>query len=937
MQTYLYLKTISRLILVNFIQFLSNLNLIKKGVLIYALFLSSILFSQGDPYIVSHSLPASGCDKTNAELVRITIGNFAPSAAAFVPIASNTITAHYSIDGGPTVSQLIPVVLASYGGTYIFTFSTPCNLSVCGSHNINTWITYSGTDGNAANNSNVWNIQNDCSIVPGNVTTSTNVCNGLNSGTLNLTGSMYGTITGWEYSTNGGASWNPIVNTTTSYNYSNISTTTSYRVLKNGGLCPLDTSGVAVLTVDPNPVGGVVNSSATLCASSATGSLTLTGNVGTINFWESSTDGVTWTPIANTTNTQNYTALSVDTWYRAQIEGASCADVYAIEAILSIDPNTVAGTLSTDQTICEGATASLSLAGNVGAVLNWESSTDGVTWTPISNTTINLTTPALTQTTRYRVQVQSGVCSPLYSNEVIITVDPLPVGGTVNSSATLCGGIAAGTLNLVGNVGAVNFWETSTDGITWTNVANTTNTQNYSGLLVDTWYRAQIEGGACADVYATEAIITILPATVPGVLAADQTICEGNTVNLSLTGYTGTVLNWETSTDGLTWTSIVHSLDTYTTTALTQTSYFRVKLQNSSCPIDSSNQVIITVDPLPVGGIIDASADVCLSNANGTLTLNGYTGTITDWEYSSDFGATWTSLGNTNTTYNYSGLLDTTYYRAIISSGVCTDVYASVAMINVLDDSFGGVLSQDTIMCEGSTKLLTLTGYVGDNLVWEESTDMTTWSAIANNQDTLSVSPSITSYYHVVVANGICPASNSNDVTITINPAPIVDAGLDVSINEGDSTQLIGTGGLVGIWTPNTAITDPNITNPKVFPLTTTSYIYTVMDAIGCMNSDTVIVTVIPLPGIDIKNVITTNSDGYNDFWIIDGVLNYPNTEVHVFNIYGTEVYKSMDYKNDWNGTYRGEFLPNGSYYYVVMIPGDNTKYRGNLTILGNE
>ena len=65
---------------------------------------------------------------------------------------------------------------------------------------------------------------------------------------------------------------------------------------------------------------------------------------------------------------------------------------------------------------------------------------------------------------------------------------------------------------------------------------------------------------------------------------------------------------------------------------------------------------------------------------------------------------------------------------------------------------------------------------------------------------------------------------------------------------------------------------------------------------------------------------ITPNGDQINDSWVIRGIENHPNAIVTVYNRYGHEVFKTINYRNDWEGTHqsRSEKLPPGSYYYVI-------------------
>ncbi len=78
-------------------------------------------------------------------------------------------------------------------------------------------------------------------------------------------------------------------------------------------------------------------------------------------------------------------------------------------------------------------------------------------------------------------------------------------------------------------------------------------------------------------------------------------------------------------------------------------------------------------------------------------------------------------------------------------------------------------------------------------------------------------------------------------------------------------------------------------------------------------------------------NVITVNGDGINDRVIITNILLYPNHRVRVFNRYGTEVFRSNNYQNDFDG----QGLSDGVYYLEVEAFGERpSRYYGLLTIL---
>ena len=75
-----------------------------------------------------------------------------------------------------------------------------------------------------------------------------------------------------------------------------------------------------------------------------------------------------------------------------------------------------------------------------------------------------------------------------------------------------------------------------------------------------------------------------------------------------------------------------------------------------------------------------------------------------------------------------------------------------------------------------------------------------------------------------------------------------------------------------------------------------------------------------------IPSGISPNGDGVNDFWEIIGLGNFPNSNVIIFNRLGVKVFESNDYKNEWNGFYRGSSLPDGTYFYQISLSENEIK-----------
>ncbi|MFN7118063.1 MAG: gliding motility-associated C-terminal domain-containing protein [Saprospiraceae bacterium] len=86
-----------------------------------------------------------------------------------------------------------------------------------------------------------------------------------------------------------------------------------------------------------------------------------------------------------------------------------------------------------------------------------------------------------------------------------------------------------------------------------------------------------------------------------------------------------------------------------------------------------------------------------------------------------------------------------------------------------------------------------------------------------------------------------------------------------------------------------------------------------------------------------IPSIITPNGDGINDLFVIPCFIddtNYPNSQISIFNRWGDEVYRSeIPYRNTWDGTFNGENLPVGTYFYIVNL-GDGSEAKTGFVMI---
>lgn len=190
----------------------------------------------------------------------------------------------------------------------------------------------------------------------------------------------------------------------------------------------------------------------------------------------------------------------------------------------------------------------------------------------------------------------------------------------------------------------------------------------------------------------------------------------------------------------------------------------------------------------------------------------------------------------------------------------------------------------------------------------------------------------------LVTTNYGCTDSITRNVSI--RTAPSIDLRTDDGTAVADDQEIsIPVGGSVTLqvlsvydsleWTGGLNTPTFKIINEGFFDVT----IYNN----GCSNSRFFSVIESGTPPVNptegIMNLITPNGDGYNDTWQISDLNNISPAQVTIYSRAGRQVYSTNDYNNDWNGTFNGNPLPEGTYYYIIQ--GANGElFKGPISIL---
>jgi gliding motility-associated-like protein len=520
-------------------------------------------------------------------------------------------------------------------------------------------------------------------------------------------------------------------------------------------------------------------------------------------------------------------------------------------------------------------------------------------WTPTSwswnfgdNTTSNLQNPVHTYSAygTYNVTLVVGPC-PIDSITIPITVSNTT--GSASGNTSLCQG---GSTTLSATGGTTYSWSTgaTTSSITVTPTTSTT-------------YSVVVSNGMCADTITIPVVVTPSPALTPTVAPVT---CNGNN-----NGSAGITVTNGNSPYTYSWSN---AQTTASISNLSPGNYTVIVTNAGGC---TAQQVITITQPTAITASA-ASTNTNCGNSSGsaTVTASGGTGILS---YS------WVPSGGTSATAT--GLAAGNYTCTITDANGCT-----LQQTVTINPSSGITLTANSNPDTCSNGI----GMASANASGGTAPYSYTWS---NGATTQSISNLTSGTYSVIVTDA-AGCSQVQTVTIGSVGGATANAGADVTITQGDNTQLNASGGSTYSWSPANTLSCNTCSNPLASPAVTTTYVVVVTNASGCTDVDSVTVFV-DLPPCNGKllstlmpNAFTPNHDGRNDELCIPSNTCIVNFHLAIFDRWGEKVFEAdNDITHCWDGTYKGKELNTAVFVYVLeaeLSTGEKMKFEGNVSLI---
>ena len=426
--------------------------------------------------------------------------------------------------------------------------------------------------------------------------------------------------------------------------------------------------------------------------------------------------------------------------------------------------------------------------------------------------------------------------------------------------------------------------------------------------------------------------------TIPVLLTSNSSYCLGDNLILraqipsAKTSYLWQGPNGFTSTD---------SVVTIPLTNYNQAGVYTLVITQNGC---SSDQASITVPPIgktPVLNFTVTPNNLCTPQQSFTITNNSTDYTTLNWDFGT--GASLTSATtNGPFTLTYASFGDKKITLTATGSQGCTTVFTQT--FNVPQKPVVTQLNKvNGPYCIGDTLVMSTT--VTPNTIY-------TWTGPNNftsGQPSIRIpitGPSVAGTYSLVITQGLC---SSDPVSTTINATDIVP----VPVAAFDATPAIpGTGAVPltvsfknqstnadsYLWDFGDGSTS-TVVNPQHTYTSKGSFTVklTATNKGACSNTISLGKLILRYEVvIFIPNTFTPNADGINDDFGVK-ITSLRTYHIQIFNRYGQQLYEARDILKRWDGTYNGNPVPVGTYYYVITatsLNDDNLKEAGYVTVL---
>ncbi|MES2731927.1 MAG: PKD domain-containing protein [Bacteroidota bacterium] len=439
----------------------------------------------------------------------------------------------------------------------------------------------------------------------------------------------------------------------------------------------------------------------------------------------------------------------------------------------------------------------------------------------------------------------------------------------------------------------------------------------------------------CYSENITTVSILVNPLPAPPLISGRIDYCKGETVSLSASGLPSGIFKWYTE-ESLNPTFQIYEGTTYETPGIYNMNFYVTQTNPVTGCVSPPSLTKVTINEIPAPPLVTQPAVYCPGDVIAPLTA---TGTHLRWYADIDLKILLKDNADTLVS-GVPSIAGTTIFYVTQSNNTCEGPPSSVE-IRVNPTPPAPKSNSPVAYCQSET--VTPIAAFGEDLKWYATAKLDSVIAVGELFDTKISNSVVSSHTYYVTQTILGCVSPPTQVIVDVRPKPLKATRKTITycfegevingtVGQGKRYTLdAGPGYAAYVWehsgdkTQTSAVTQEGI------------YYVNLFNDEGCSVRDSIVVTEICPPRINVPSAFTPNGDGKNDNMQVFG-RHFHDLELTIYNRWGEIIYIGKNKAEPWDGYYRGELVQLGTYPWVLKaiadIDGSIIQMRGIITVI---
>ncbi len=521
----------------------------------------------------------------------------------------------------------------------------------------------------------------------------------------------------------------------------------------------------------------------------------------------------------------------------------------------------------------------------------------------------------------YQLVVYENNC-PSLAGAVVVDINGSTLTPSISNNSPVCENqqIIISTDSYTGNV-VTYYWYNSTGQVAVTDIPTLVidnSTPDDAGA-----YNVVVEVDGCSSLSSGFTFVDVNLIPEPPVIISNSPVCEGS----SLLVWTESIVDQYYWVGPNGFTSDLQYPSAVLNVNANNAGVYSLMLVNEGCAmVDTTTEIV--VNEKPQKPYLLTNSPVCLGEDIILTTFS----TADEFVWTTPYGLTTTTTIDTLIITPAQVTNQGDYYLSIITNGCESDPSDMQTVIVNTASTENAYAGEDVIVCGDEGVIYLNSGNTQSTGYWTTESDAVIITPYSPQTVITNLVPGNNYEFMWTLTSGACNNFSEDYVLVKVAQKPEANPNY-YTIVENDMAEYLDIADNDSVWGfPYNITFDIYPENGDISINSNQTVNYTPFEnfvgndqllyevCIGeCANlCDTAWVFFEITAEVTVYDIITPNGDGDNDALIIGGVENFPDNELTIFNRWGNQIYLARDYQNDWEGTYKGNPVPAGTYFYVL-------------------